>query len=82
MAFSAFLGDCEDPIIIDCAFTGSTATKRTIIDYTSDIPHIHQYIRTMTNHIKDNRDNFYVAVADSGTTKHLVDLQVAWLLHL
>ena len=27
----------------------------------------------MTHHVKNNRDDFYMAVADSGTTKHLVD---------
>ena len=73
VTFFAFLGDCEEPIIVDSAYTGSTSEKRTIIDYASDIPHIHQYIRTMTNHVKDNKSDFYMAVADSGTTKHLVD---------
>ena len=33
----------------------------------------HTSINTMTQHVKNNRDDFYMAVADSGTTKHLVD---------
>ena len=71
--FSAFIGDCDEPTILDCAFAGAASTKRNVVDFTADFPHIHQYVRTMSDHVIHNQKDFYLAVADSGTNKHLVD---------
>ena len=75
VTFSAFIGEAEEPQVLDEAYAAPTNMPAPRDLSEINIPKVHSVLRDMRRHIMANRDSFHFAVCDSGTNLNLIDEQ-------